>query len=78
MKRYTSYADRQEIVALHEQGNSYQTIAQQTRWSYEVVRKICRAYKRHQGKALQKPSTCQELNSGTGETGLSLTFRIYV
>ena len=45
MKRYTSYADRQEIVTLHEQGHSYQAIAEQTYWSFEVVRKICRAYK---------------------------------
>ena len=68
MKRYTSYADRQEIVALHEQGNSYQTIAQQTRWSYEVVRKICRAYKRHQGKALQPTSL------GCPPSGILATF----
>jgi hypothetical protein len=53
MKRYTSYADRQEIVLLHKQGHSYRAIAQQTGWSFEVVRKICRAYEHHQETALQ-------------------------
>lgn len=52
MKRYTSYADRQEIVVLHKQGQSYQAIAQQTGWSFELVRKICRAYKKQQEAAL--------------------------
>ena len=53
MRRYTSYADQQGIVTLHEQGHSYQAIAEQTNWSFEVVRKICRAYKCQQEIALQ-------------------------
>ena len=46
MKRYTTYADRQEIAELHEQGYSYNQISQQTGWSYETVRQVCREYKR--------------------------------
>jgi len=53
MKRYTSYADRQEIVVLHQQGHSYRQIAHQTGWSFEAVRKICRSYKRDGATALQ-------------------------
>ena len=53
MKRYTSYADRQEMVELHQQGYSYRQIAQQIGWSFEVVRKVCRAYKREGEKALE-------------------------
>jgi len=56
MKRYTSYADRQEIVALHQQGHSYRQIAQQSGWSFEVVRKICRSYQREGERALQPQS----------------------
>ena len=52
MTRYTSYADRQEIVTLHQQDHSYRQVAQQTGWSFEVVRKICRAYKRDGEAAL--------------------------
>ena len=53
MKRHTSYADRQEIVTLHKQEYGYRAIAQQTGWSCEVVRKVCRAYKRYHALALQ-------------------------
>ncbi len=52
MKRYTSYTDRQEIVALREQGYSYQAIVQETGWGYEVVGKICRAYQELSQEAL--------------------------
>ena len=54
MKRYTTYADRQEIIELHEQGHSYCQISQQIGWSYETVRDVCRAYKR-QGEAALHP-----------------------
>lgn len=46
MTKYTSYADRQEIVILHQQGHSYHQIEQQSGWSFETVRKICRSYRR--------------------------------
>lgn len=52
MKRYTSYTDRQEFVALREQGYSYQAIAEETGWGYDVVGKICRAYQKRSQKAL--------------------------
>jgi len=68
MKRYTSYADQQGIVTLHEQGHSYQAIAEQTNWSFEVVRKICRAYKCQQEVALQP--TCL----GRPASGILSTF----
>ncbi len=54
--RYTSYADRQEIVTLHQQGYSYRQIAAQTKWSFETVRKICRNYNREGAKALEPGS----------------------
>ena len=54
MKRYTNYADRQEIIELNQQGYSYCQIAQQTGWSYETVRQVCRKYKR-QGEAALQP-----------------------
>lgn len=53
MTRYTSYVDRQKIVALYQQGSSYRQVAHQTGWSLEVVRKICRAYQRDGETALQ-------------------------
>jgi hypothetical protein len=53
MKRYTSYADRQEIIELHKQGYSYRQIVRQTGWSYETVRLVCREYKRRGEAALQ-------------------------
>jgi hypothetical protein len=53
MRRYTSYADRQEIVTLREAGDSYRTIARKTGWSFEVVGKICRAYQKRSQAALQ-------------------------
>jgi hypothetical protein len=68
MKRYTSYADRQEIVTLHEQGHSYQAIVEQTYWSFEVVRKICRAYKCQQEVALHPTRL------GRPATGILSTF----
>jgi hypothetical protein len=46
MADYTTYADRQQIVMLAEQGHSYAHISQQTGWSYETVRQVCRRYKR--------------------------------
>jgi hypothetical protein len=62
MRRYTSYADRQEIVTLREAGDSYRAIAQKTGWSFEVIGKICRAYQERSQEALQpkrlgRPST---------------------
>lgn len=53
MRRYTSFADRQEIIALREEGNSYQAIEQETGWSFEVIGKICRAYQERSQEALQ-------------------------
>jgi len=53
MKRYTDYADRQEITALRKQDHSYGQIAQQTGWRYETVRQICRQYKQWGEAALQ-------------------------
>jgi len=52
MKRYTGYTDRQAIVALREEGYSYQAIAQETGWGYEIVGKICRAYQERSQAAL--------------------------
>lgn len=53
MAQYTTYADRQEIVALHQQGYSYKQIVEQTSWSFETVRKICRAYHRAGNSGIQ-------------------------
>ena len=53
MRRYTSYANRQEIVTLREAGDSYREIAQKTGWSFEVIGKICRAYQKRSQTALQ-------------------------
>jgi hypothetical protein len=52
MKRYTDYTDRQEIVALREQGYRYRAIAEETGWGYEVVGKICREYQQQSQEAL--------------------------
>lgn len=53
MRRYTSYANRQEIVTFREAGDSYREIARKTGWSFEVIGKICRAYQKQSQKALQ-------------------------
>jgi hypothetical protein len=53
MTQYTSYADRQEMIAFHQQGYSYGQIVQRTGWSFETVRKICRGYKREGDKGIQ-------------------------
>ena len=53
MRRYTNYADRQEIVALREEGHSYQAIERKTGWGFEVIGKICRAYQERSLEALQ-------------------------
>lgn len=53
MAQYTTYADRQEIVTLHQQGYSYGQIVQQTSWSFETVRKICRTYNRAGDRGIQ-------------------------
>ncbi len=67
MKRYTSYADRQEIIELHKQGYSYRQIVQQTDWSYETVRLVYRRYKR-QGEAALRPQRVGRPATGTLST----------
>ena len=52
MSTYTTYADRQQIALLREQGLTYWAIVAQTGWAYETVRKICRAYQREGEKGL--------------------------
>jgi hypothetical protein len=42
MKRYTDFADQQTILGLRKEGRTYREIAQETRWSYETVGKVCR------------------------------------
>jgi len=42
MGAFTSYADRQEIIRLRQQGYTYWQIVQRTRWRYETVRQVCR------------------------------------
>jgi hypothetical protein len=42
MKRYTDFADQQCILRLRSEGRIYTEIAQETGWSYETVRKVCR------------------------------------
>jgi hypothetical protein len=54
MKRYTSYADRQEIVTLRKGGCSYQEIVGKTGWSAELVGKVWRGYQKH-GEAWLHP-----------------------
>lgn len=45
MKGYTDFADQQTILRLRKEGQVYTEIAQETGWSYETVRKVCRAGK---------------------------------
>ena len=68
MAAYTSYADRQTIVMLREQGHSYREIAHTTGWRYETVRKICRRYRR------EGPSALQPAPLGRPRTGPLSTF----
>jgi len=42
MKRYTDFADWQTIQRLRDEKRGYAEIAQETGWSYETVRKVCR------------------------------------
>ena len=43
MKRYTDYADQQTILRLRGEGRIYNEIVKETDWSYETIRKVCRA-----------------------------------
>lgn len=52
MARHTSYADREEVIRLHQAGQSYRQLSQTTGWSYETVRQICRSYRHEGGRAL--------------------------
>lgn len=61
--KYTSYADRQEIITLHQQGDSYDQIRQQTGWNFETVRKICRSYQR-KGESVLWPGPCRRPATG--------------
>ncbi len=53
MLKSTTTADRHHIVALHQQGHSYNQIARFTGWSFETVRRICRCFKRDGQTALE-------------------------
>lgn len=54
MSAFTSYADRQKMVMLHQAGVPYWRIARQTGWRYETVRQVVRRYKR-EGEAALHP-----------------------
>jgi hypothetical protein len=56
MKRYTDYADQQTILRLRGEGLVYGKIAQETGWSYETVRKVCRAGKPQSVRVLGRPA----------------------
>ena len=56
MKRYTDYADQQTILRLRGEGLVYGKIAQETGWSYETVRKVCRAGKPQSVCVLGRPA----------------------
>jgi hypothetical protein len=56
MKRYTDYADRQTILRLRGEGRVYNEIAQETGWSYETVRKVCRAGQPQSVRMLGRPA----------------------
>lgn len=47
MQPRTTLMDRHYIVALKRVGHSYTKIASLTGWSYELVRKVCRAFRDH-------------------------------
>lgn len=56
MKRYTDYADQQTILRLRSEARTYPEIAQETGWSYETVRKVCRAGQPHSVRVLGRPA----------------------
>lgn len=56
MKRYTDYADQQTILRLRSEGLTYGKIAQETGWSYETIRKVCRAGKPQPTRKLGRPA----------------------
>jgi hypothetical protein len=56
MKRYTDYADQQTILRLRGESLTYNEIAQETGWSYETVRKVCRAGKPQAVRVLGRPA----------------------
>ena len=56
MKRYTDYADQQTILRLRGEGWVYNEIARETGWSYETVRKVCRAGKPQTVRELGRPA----------------------
>lgn len=68
MTRRTSYADRLEIVTLHEGGYTYPEIVQHTGWSYETVRKICQQHGR------EGPAALHPQRLGRPRTGPLSTF----
>jgi hypothetical protein len=53
VKGFTTYADRQEMVTLHQAGLPFWKIARQTGWRYGTVRQVIRRYKREGESALQ-------------------------
>jgi len=56
MKRYTDYTDQQTILWLREEELTYNEITQETGWSYETVRKVCRAGKPQSVRVLGRPA----------------------
>jgi len=56
MKRYTDFADQQTILRLRGESLVYREIAQKTGWSYETVRKVCRAGKPQSVRRLGRPA----------------------
>lgn len=56
MKRYTDYADQQTILRLRGEALTYTAIVEETGWSYETVRKVCRAGKPQSVRVLGRPA----------------------
>lgn len=56
MKRYTDFADQQTILRLHDESHVYTEIAQETGWSYETVRKVCRTGRPQSVRVLGRPA----------------------
>lgn len=56
MKRYTDYADQQTILRLRGEGRIYNEIVKETDWSYETIRKVCRAGQPQSVRALGRPA----------------------
>jgi len=56
MKRYTDFAEQQTILRLRGEKLTYHEIAEETGWSYETVRKVCRAGQPQSTRKLGRPA----------------------